>query len=153
MMSFTEFQMAFRKTDDAAVKAANKELCAEYPFLMPRNDMTLEPIEGFDYDWTYLDDMPKGWKKAFGLQMCEELKAILVEGGCLETYRIFQVKEKYGSLRWYDAGIPMTIHEKYSAWLNKYESLSETTCCICGKPATQMSAGWICPYCDECYKD
>lgn len=151
MIGFSEFQVLFRATDDKSIKKANKELCEKYPFLLPKDDWTGENIEGYDYDWTYLDDMPVGWKKAFGLQMCEELKEILIEGDCLDKYRVLQVKEKIAQLRWYDNGVPQKVYDKYINWLNKYEELSEKTCCKCGEPATQMSKGWICPYCDNCY--
>ena len=80
----------------------NKELIAEYPFLLPRNVFTDEVSDDYDYHYTLLDDMPKGWKKAFGEQLCEELKEALVKEGILEDYRIMQVKEKFGQLRWYD---------------------------------------------------
>ena len=55
----------------------NKQLIEKYPFLMPYNIWTGEPIEDYDYEYTWLDDMPDGWRNAFGLQMCEELKQAL----------------------------------------------------------------------------
>ena len=33
--------------------------------------------------------------------------------------------------------------------IDKYEEISAYTCCECGKPATQITTGWICPYCDD----
>lgn len=32
-------------------------------------------------------------------------------------------------------------------------ALCERTCIVCGEPATRMTRGWICPYCDECCPD
>ena len=63
-------------------KKYNKALCKKYPFLIPysgRKGMEDGPIEDTDYDWEYteLDFMPRGWAKAFGMQMCDELKAEL----------------------------------------------------------------------------
>ena len=40
---------------------------------------------------------------------------------------------------------------KISDIINKYTELSYRTCCVCGKPATKISRGWICPYCDDCF--
>ena len=37
--------------------------------------------------------------------------------------------------------------------IEKYENLSYHTCINCGKPATKISTGWICPYCDNCIGD
>lgn len=126
-------------------KQKNRELCRKYPFLQPR-DWRDDPYPDEDYSFTYLDDMPVGWKKAFGEQMCEEIMQVLSEDGNVDNYRVLQVKEKYGTLHWYDNGVSDKVYEI----LNKYEDLSERTCCNCGKPATAYSTGWISPWCDEC---
>lgn len=127
----------------------NTELIERYPFLVLRNDWTDEIIENYDpeCDGTYLDDMPKGWKIAFGERLCEELREALIKDNYLNDYRISQVKEKYGSLHWYDNG----ASEEVCKIIDKYEEISYHTCCICGAPATKISNGWICPYCDECF--
>lgn len=130
----------------------NKKLCERYPFLIPRS-WTGEPIKDYAYEWTYLDDIPEGWKKAFGVQMCEELRNILIEADYLDKYQLAQVKEKFGCLRWYDNGYPESIDDKYNAWLTKYEALSRETCICCGKPGKMRHDGWISPWCDECYRE
>lgn len=152
MISYDDIIMALGATDDEEVKAENRKLCERYPFLKYHSQFGNEELSGYDYDFTYLDDMPKGWKKAFGIQMCEELRDILIEGNYLDEYQVFQVKEKYGCLRWYDNGVPESIWDKYRDWLNKYEDLSEKTCVGCGKPATMRTDGWVSPWCDECYE-
>lgn len=125
----------------------NERLKIEYPFLI-RRDWQGKVIE--NDDWTYLDEMPDGWRKAFGEKMCQELKDILVKADYLNKYRILQIKEKFGLLCWYGGIIPESISEEYTAWLEKYEDLSEKTCIECGKPATKISLGWISPFCDDC---
>lgn len=97
--------------------------------------------------YTELDAMDKGWRDAFGLQMCKEIRAALLKHGWkyLFKYRITQIKEKYGTLRWYDLNSTQEIQDI----INKYEDISYRTCVVCGKPATKISTGWICPYCDE----
>ena len=142
----------------------NKRLCGTYPFLIPTNRFSGKRVncgeKGFwpgspdeipewDYEYTELDDMPDGWRIAFGEQMCAEIKqALLDEGGekLLDEYRIVQIKEKYGSLRWYDAWTTDRIQQI----IEKYENLSMRTCIDCGRPATRISRGWIAPYCDKC---
>ena len=94
--------------------------------------------------------MPPGWKTAFGERLCDEITEILKEYNYLDKYRVVQVKEKFGQLRWYDNGSPDGAYEKINDVLAKYEHLSERTCVMCGKPATKISTGWISPYCDEC---
>ena len=151
----------------AEIKERNRKLCEKYPFLIPSNRWSgiriteaggggywpgdPEEIPEYDYEFTELDDMPKGWRIAFGEQMCEEIReALLKHGGeeALSRYRVAQIKEKFGALRWYD----FNGNEDTDAVINKYEAISERTCIRCGKPATQISTGWISPWCDECAK-
>lgn len=117
-------------------------------------------IANFVYEWAYqllfcipkyteLDAMPDGWRNAFGIQMCKDIKKQLIkEGGykLLFAYRIMQIKEKFGTLRWYDSYSTTGIN----GIIRKYEDISAHTCINCGKPATWISKGWISPYCDDC---
>lgn len=99
--------------------------------------------------YTELDAMPTGWRKAFGIQMCKEIRRALLKNGGLKAlfnYRIMQIKEKFGGLRWYDG----YSNDEIFRIIDKYEDLSYKTCIDCGKPATKMSKGWISPYCDDC---
>jgi len=125
----------------------NKKLCKRYPFLAIRNWRNDKPI---GYEFTYLDDMPDGWRKAFGKDMCEEIRRVLVKANYLNKYRILQVKEKYGSLRWYDGCAPSSIYRELQDIIYKYEELSYRTCICCGRPATKIAKGWISPFCDRC---
>lgn len=125
----------------------NKALIERYPFLLPRNRWTGEVSKDYDYHYTELDAMPEGWRIAFGEQMCEEIREELVRVDYLDKYRISQIKEKYGSLCWYDFGATEKILREI---IPKYSKLSQRTCIRCGKPATKISLGWISPWCDEC---
>ena len=100
---------------------------------------------------TELDAMDKGWRKAFGIQICKEIRAVLLKHGwkVLFKYRIMQIKEKWGELCWYDSYAPKGVFDI----IRKYENISRHTCIDCGAPATKMSTGWICPYCDNCIGD
>jgi len=128
----------------------NRWLCLMFPWLVPHNRWTDEEIEDFDYSWTELDAMPDGWRKAFGEQMCEEIQKLLKEADWVYKYRILQIKEKFGYLHWYDSSVPESIKERLNQIIRKYEDLSARTCFICGAPATKISTGWICPWCDDC---
>lgn len=138
-------------------KEEYNRLISEYPFLKRRNRWSDEECDDcykFDdgtEDWfTELSEMPDGWRIAFGEDMCKELKELLVKYNYLDGYRIMQIKEKYGTLRWYDNGFPKDGWNEYVAWLNKYENLSKFICIKCGKPATHITKSWISPYCTEC---
>lgn len=143
-------------------KEQNRELCEKYPFLIPSNRWSgkrineaadggywpgsPDAVPEWDYEYTELDEMPDGWRIAFGEDLCRELKEELERAGALDSYRITQIKEKFGSLRWYDNG---NTKAGYNI-ISKYEAISERTCICCGKPATRISTGWISPFCDEC---
>lgn len=118
-------------------------LCFKYPFLKFYNKRNR-----FFQTSCYLFCMPIGWRKAFGIQMCNEIKESLLRTGgksAVNNYYIDDVKEKFGGLRWYDSHSTVEV-EKI---INKYENISYHTCIVCGKPANVRTTGWICPYCNE----
>ena len=90
-------------------------------------------------------DMPSGWYVSFGVDMVEELIDILIKNDSLVNYTVFEVKEKFGGLRWYGGGFLDEIPEAYWAWLDKYEKLSEITCQQCGSPVDKGEP--LCKYC------
>lgn len=116
--------------------------------------------------YTELDSLDKGWRIRFGEDICRDIRNSLLHTYTKEiknkifisyiiayvkgirmllNYRIEQIKEKYGSLRWYSMGDTEEIHNI----INKYETISYNTCIVCGKPAKYITKGWICPYCEE----
>lgn len=130
------------------LKQYNIRLCERYPFLIPRNRFTDKVVKHYDFTWTELDDMVPGWKKAFGLIMCEEIRDVLIESGYLYEYRISQIKEKYAQLRWYDFGAPEGVHNI----IRKYEYISQFICQYCGKlDAPTLTKGWLEVICKDCY--
>lgn len=134
----------------------NKELCKKYPFLMASvDDMFGEPIpfEERSYENNWIEDIPRGWWEAFGIQMCEELLQILKKNNCIEDFYFLQIKEKFGCLRFYPKEIPKEDSLRYYHWERKYEKLSKKTCFKCGKPATKQTSCWILPVCDSCYEE
>ena len=56
-----------------------------------------------------------------------------------------QVKEKFGTLRFYYSGGDDTIR----GMVSMAESMSSVTCEECGKPGTSTSGGWIKTVCKE----
>lgn len=122
--------------------------------------------------YTELGAMPVGWRKAFGMQICKDIrhaliytvidkenitwktpgkriKAYITGFKYLFNYRITQIKEKFGGLRWYDERSTEAVHNI----IDKYESISYNTCIHCGKPAEYMTTGWISPYCADCLSE
>lgn len=132
--------------DDQSNPELNKKLVEEFPFLLPRNRWTGEVHKDYDYSYTELRDLENGWAKAFGYDLICDLKEVLVKTNCLDKYRITQIKEKYGTLRWYDYGAPKEVLDI----INKYEQLSYETCIHCGKPSEYVTLGWINYLCKDC---
>ena len=125
----------------------NKKLLKQYPWLQPRNRFTDELIPNDD-NHTELDEMPEGWRIAFADEMCKEIHEVLLKTNSVNSYRVLQVKEKYGKLCWYHTFAP----DELEPIINKYEEISKKTCIVCGRPATKIHKNWIGPLCDECVK-
>lgn len=127
----------------------NKLMIEEFPFLLPRNRWTGSVSNGYDYSYNELEAMPEGWLIVFGYEMICELREELLNLNLLNEYRIMQIKEKFGTLRWYDMGNT----KKGFEIISKYCGQSAKVCQCCGEPATHMTDGWIGYYCEDCGKD
>lgn len=134
--------------DENARVELNKKLIERYPFLEIKGWNSSEPS---DFNSTLLDCMPVGWRKTLGIPLCEELREeiLRIDPSLLNKYSVSQVKEKYGTLRWYAA----SYSEQMEDILTKYEDISQYTCVVCGKINVPIfDDGWISPFCRECYK-
>jgi hypothetical protein len=60
-------------------------------------------------------------------------------------FAVMQVKEKFGSLRFYHPG-----SDAIDRYVRLAEKLSSVTCEECGKPGTANHSGWIRTQCDDC---
>ena len=123
----------------------NKLICVRYPWLFINSGVY--PWLDNQYTEIWIDCMPEGWRKRFGWKMVRDIDKYLRKHK-IKDYHIDQVKEKWGELCWYDNG-----DIDLSNVIDKYVELSTRTCVVCGKEATHMSLGYICPYCEDCMKD
>lgn len=133
------------------VEDYNRDLLNRYPWLRITSEYTYtgELTDPNTYEYTWADDIPSGWRLAFGDQMIEELNR-LIDKYDVKEYSIEQIKEKFGELCWYDSGFPEEGRDEYLAWEDKYTDLSYRTCICCGKPAKYRTKGWIVPVCKKC---
>lgn len=115
-------------------------MCVRFPFLRPKT--------GYFGQYCWYRNIPIGWRKAFGIQLCKEIKSALKRSNC-KIFVITDVKEKFGSIRIYFYGGTKEIHDI----INKYDYISFHTCIECGRIATKRSKGYILPYCDDCGKE
>jgi len=118
-------------------------LCAKYPKLMANRHKTMQETcmyWGFECGDGWFDILDQlmaniqhhiDWKERQGLSIPQ----VVVD----------QVKEKFGSLRFYYTGGDDYI----SGLVSMAESMSGVTCEVCGKPGKQNDSGWIKTRCEE----
>lgn len=129
-------------------KIKNYLLVKKYPWLQCKNVWNGKKL---GYEFTWYDDIPQGWRKAFGKKMIKELNNILKKANYTHKYQISQIKEKWGYLHWYDCGVPEKISKEYDEWLDKYEELSKHICIVCGKDGEiDYKESWLSPLCVDC---
>lgn len=63
-----------------------------------------------------------------------------------DRFRASQVKEKFGTLRFY---MSYETEEMYGA-ISMAEEMSAITCEVCGKPGKLYNDGWCVTRCEEC---
>lgn len=131
-------------------KIKNYFFCKKYPFWRQTNVWTGKYL-GYSYTW--YDDIPEGWQKAFGKQLSDEIKQVgekyLKEHKGKKWKDILyweQIKEKWGELCLYASAI-----EEIMKVLEKYEMMSIGYCILCGKPARYKTKGWVSFLCENCY--
>ena len=116
----------------------------KYPWLRLRNLYSGEICKNLDA----MDDMPEGWKVAFGDLMLEELDEAIKEEGLEGAFVVEQVKEKFGGLRFYTS----PVNEKIDRIIDDYSYLSHNICIECGRPdVPTLNLSWISPFCEDCY--
>lgn len=133
----------------------NQELIRKYPWLK------LDNVN--DASITWIDFIPDGWRKKFGLKMVKELDKTLKKISKKTTfdydpttYHIDDIKEKWGELDWIDSNIPWNgtkLDDSYVRCMEKYIDLSKHTCIYCGRKAKIINFfGWYEPICKKCQK-
>lgn len=144
--------MKYIKPDEVYSEKVIREICEEFPFLIPKRNGKIVP----DYDYTYLWlEIPAGWYNLF-LQMCGDIKPVLEKYDMLDNFEFVQVKEKYNELRCYhNLDYQNTLAcKEIEHIISNYEYMAQFVCTRCGDIATHMKyKGWISSYCDECISD
>ena len=116
-----------------------KYMCETYPSLY---DMSKPPTQSL-MCFGFPDD---GW-----FELLKELSDKIVTTGI--AVRAVQVKEKFGTLRYYVDYPNATSNESYRIiedLIRQAEQKSGETCEVCGKPGEERNEGWIKTLCDEC---
>lgn len=126
----------------------NRRLISKYPFLMPRGWNEKKP-DHYHYQWTLLDGLCDGWRKAFGRMMLDDLmEACKRDEIDPKSLYIVEIKEKWGMMRLSLNNVGYNLQYVIDA----YEEVSGNICCKCGKIDVPMTNfGWMLPLCQDCY--
>jgi len=82
-------------------------------------------------------------------QLSKDIQALINSGVEIPEFAVSQVKEKFGTLRYYYYG----GSDEVSDLVQKAEEASASICEVCGKPgACRKEGGWYSTLCDEHYK-
>jgi hypothetical protein len=98
-------------------------------------------------------DVGDGWYKIiYDLskkinKLLPEMNSFLAKEG-LENFAVEQVKEKFGTLRFY----VNYSNDKIEKLINAAELKSAKTCMECGKPGKLQKNLWLHVYCNKCQK-
>lgn len=121
--------------------------CLKYPFYKMELYSAEKKKKKTSYSWTWYTSIPDGWQKAFGKQLSKDLKKVLKETKQLKTFKITDIKEKWGVLRIYSTN----CSDEVDAVLDKYEQLSMCYCINCGSPVRYHTEATIAYLCETCF--
>jgi len=123
-------------------KELDEQLCQKCPNLYAdRNLSIMESCMAWGFDCM------KGWFPIIW-DLSLKLEAIISSLPEAERtkYKAAQVKEKYGTLRFY-----MTAEtDEMDKLIGEAEKVSTITCEYCGQPGKLRNTGWLFTLCDKC---
>lgn len=89
-------------------------------------------------------DLPEGWYRLLDA-LCKSIELSLTDEQ-LRDFRVTQIKEKFGGLRFYcNGGTDIT-----SDMIESVEQRSEGICMECGEAGKRRSGSWVVTMCDFC---
>lgn len=124
----------------------DKKLCEDFPILYSQRHLDMMSTcmcWGFDCD--------DGWEPIIR-HLSANLEWLNYHGAHIEAV---QVKEKYGTLRFYESIIEGGMRVAEIVWdlIDHAEIVSGQTCEKCGNAGKRRSGGWIRTLCDDCAKE
>lgn len=124
-------------------RARNRKLLKKYPWLQLYDWHGNKVKDQIMWGWC------DGWDWAFGKEYMEDLDKAIKLDGAEHTFRIDEIKEKYGQCRLYYSGGGANVGKVVA----DYEFVSEGVCMHCGSPYAQMTNdGWVFPCCQSCWE-
>jgi hypothetical protein len=128
-------------------KELDEQLCQKYPLIFANRH---RPMNETAMCWGF--DCGDGWFNILD-QLCLNIQYYIEwknkKETVVEQVVADQVKEKFGTLRFYYSG----GDEHIAGMVAMAESMSGVTCEDCGKPGRSRGFGWITTVCDEHAKE
>lgn len=125
-----------------------KQLVKDFPHVFHRDSNGMEPWSMFGIEFS------DGWEPSLR-RAAEKLEPLFIkaiekdpEGYKFGYYRTSQLKEKYGTGRWYLSGGTDEMYAITNAW----EKTTHKICEQCGKPGKIRGQGWYYTSCNNCSK-
>jgi hypothetical protein len=117
-------------------------LCKVFPKIFAERNL---PMQETAMCWGF--DCGDGWFNIIN-QLCQNIQHHIdwknKKEETVAQVVVSQVKEKYGTLRFYYSGGDDTV----DGMVSMAESMSGVTCEQCGNPGTQNEGGWITTLCE-----
>lgn len=152
-----------------------QKLAADFPFMKRKNSLQEQEANGQidDLYGAFGCEVNNGWYELLH-NLCEEITTAYANAGLPVDIIIDQVKEKFGTLRFYyhieeqEAGIQAfdilgqggmrfmpndsAIHKEIAGIVRKWETASGTICEMCGEPGElRKDLPWLKTLCASCY--
>ena len=124
----------------------DKKLCEAFPILYSGRRLPMTQTAmcwGFEHNDGWFDII---WDLSEKLENIN--KSLPSDGGSFIVAT--QVKEKFGTLRFYTGGIPSSVSDEVYKLIDEAETASEKTCERCGKEGKLCGKGWVSTKCKEC---
>ncbi len=99
-------------------------------------------LSRFQSGFPAIIDCEHGWNEIIA-NCHQELKTIDDE------YTIAQIKEKFGTLKYYFSSSNPSLYKQMCGVVSKYEKMSSSTCELCGSPGATRNSGYIKTLCNE----
>lgn len=131
-----------------------KRLEDKYPFMKKGKTYEEQKKSG------YIDDLysafgcecEDGWFSLID-ELCADITRVYEEAGIPVDVEVSQIKEKFGTLRFYCViRGSEAVQDKVQQLIEAIEDKSASICEMCGKPGKGWNDGWIYTLCDECYR-
>lgn len=130
-----------------------RKLAEKYTFMRKGKSLSQQFAEGGINDLysAFGCECGDGWFDLID-ELCMSIQNVYEKYGIPVDIEVDQVKEKYGSLRFYaTAKGPEHVQAEVDRLIRQAEDKSESICEECGKPGILRDGDWISVRCDGCY--